>query len=99
MNIQPGMTYGSDSGWRISDDDTPEAKQFLACVKEVEYYDGSKWVNPYYDYWVEEYKENLYTNLLIKKILDLGVDREILIQRDSSRRLNQKILLLMKTQR
>lgn len=77
------MTYGSDSGWRISDDDTPEAKQFLACVKEVEYYDGSKWVNPYYDYWVEEYKENLYTNLLIKKILDLGVDREILIQRDS----------------
>jgi len=37
VNIQPGMTYGSDSGWRISDDDTPEAKQFLACVKEVEY--------------------------------------------------------------
>lgn len=28
-------------------------------------------------------KKNLYTNLLIKKILDLGVDREILIQRDS----------------
>lgn len=57
-NIQPGKTYGSDSGWQLTGGyETTNAKHFLACVKEVEYYDGSKWVNPYYDYWVEEYKE------------------------------------------
>jgi len=55
--IQPEMTYGYENCWRISDDDTLEVKQFLACVKMVEYDDGSRWVNPYYDYWVEEYIE------------------------------------------
>lgn len=58
-NIQPGNTFGSDSGWQLTGgySKTLEAVKFIACVKEVEYYDGSKWTNPYYQYWLEEYKE------------------------------------------
>jgi tetratricopeptide (TPR) repeat protein len=54
MNVQPSKTFGKGYGWEI---DQKDAKKFLAVVKEVEYYDGSIWNNPYYDYWVEEYKE------------------------------------------
>jgi len=56
-DIQPGMIYGYENCCRTSDDDTPEAMQFIACVRKVEYEDGSQWINPYYDYWVQEYKE------------------------------------------
>lgn len=56
-NIEPGMTYGSENCWRISDDDIPEDYQFLACVRRAEYHDGSQWDNPYYDYWVREYMQ------------------------------------------
>ncbi|MFP4697360.1 MAG: DUF5780 domain-containing protein [Eubacteriales bacterium] len=30
----------------------------LACVIEVTFEDGTKWQNPYYEYWLEEYKDN-----------------------------------------
>ncbi|MDI3476639.1 MAG: hypothetical protein PWQ59_164 [Thermoanaerobacterium sp.] len=61
-NIQPGNTYGSDKGWELTGgfDKTMEASKFIACVKEVEYYDGSKWTNEYYNYWKDEYMGKQY---------------------------------------
>ena len=61
-NIQPGNTYGSDKGWKLTGgfDKTMEASKFIACVKEVEYYDGSKWTNEYYNYWKDEYMGKQY---------------------------------------
>ncbi|NTZ20033.1 zinc ribbon domain-containing protein [Paenibacillus sp. JMULE4] len=58
-NIQPGKTYGSNSGFQLTGgySKTVDAVKFIACVKEVEYYDGSKWENEYYPYWIEEYQE------------------------------------------
>ncbi|WP_281180375.1 DUF5780 domain-containing protein [Paenibacillus tianmuensis] len=55
-NIQPGKSGGGDSGWRLTGgfNKGTDAVTFKASVKEVEYYDGSKWENPYYPYWVEE---------------------------------------------
>jgi len=54
-NVQPGKTFGSGYGWNTSENSG--AKTVLAVVKEVEYYDGTKWINPYYDHWLEEYLE------------------------------------------
>lgn len=58
QNIQPGKTFGSGYGWALTGGfDKKTGKKFIACVKDVTYYDDSTWHNPYYDYWVEEYKE------------------------------------------
>ncbi len=54
-NIQPNQTYGDDQYFSIYDNEE-KMKNIIACVKSVEYYDGSKWENPYYEYWLEEYK-------------------------------------------
>lgn len=61
-NIQPGSTYGYGKGWKLTGgfDKTMEASKFIACVKEVEYYDGSKWTNPYYNYWKDKYLGKQY---------------------------------------
>lgn len=56
VNVQPGKSYGSDSGWSIYSGGE-KAKTIIAVIKEAEYYDGTKWENGYYDYWIEEYKE------------------------------------------
>lgn len=53
-NIQPGSSYGKDRGWELKNS---AAVKVIACVKEVEFYDGTTWENEYYNYWVEEYKE------------------------------------------
>lgn len=55
VNIVPNSSYGEGKGWEIEENKSIHTVR--ACVKEVEYYDESKWDNPYYDYWLEEYKE------------------------------------------
>lgn len=55
-NIQAGATHGKDNYCDIYYE-VEKISSALACVKEVEYYDGTTWENPYYEYWLEEYKE------------------------------------------
>ncbi|WP_417204690.1 DUF5780 domain-containing protein [Acetoanaerobium sticklandii] len=54
QNILPGETKYSNGGWYL---DNHDVKTLIACVDEVEYYDGDKWDNPYYQYWLEKYEE------------------------------------------
>lgn len=54
-NIQPNETYGEDKGVNLDKD----SKVFyaIAVIKEVEFYDSGTWENPYYSYFIEEFKE------------------------------------------
>lgn len=49
-NILPGEAYGTNAYFSLSD----KCKKIKACVKKVEYTDGSTWENEYYEYWLEE---------------------------------------------
>lgn len=53
VNIQPGQTFGRDSAWGLYTD-YGTVSEIKACVISVEYYDGSKWTNDYYEYWEDE---------------------------------------------
>lgn len=55
-NIQPGGTHGKENYCDIYYEQE-KISSALACVKQVEYYDGTTWENPYYEYWKEQYKE------------------------------------------
>lgn len=59
VNIQPGKTFGKDKYFSIFYEED-KMHTAIACVKEVEYYDGEKWENPYYDYWFEIYNDKQY---------------------------------------
>ncbi len=48
-NIQPGASFGSNYYWYIEG----EATQIKACVIKAEFYDGTTWINPYFEYWYE----------------------------------------------
>ena len=52
-NIQPGATFGSNYYWYIEDN----ATKIKACVIEAEFYDGTTWTNPYFEYWYEAEKD------------------------------------------
>ncbi|WP_252502749.1 DUF5780 domain-containing protein [Sporosarcina sp. Marseille-Q4943] len=54
VNIVAGGTYGQDVGWSL--DDRHGISKTISCVKSVSFYDGTTWENPYYSYWIEEYK-------------------------------------------
>ncbi|MBU3203917.1 DUF5780 domain-containing protein [Clostridium algidicarnis] len=55
VNIIPGDRFGDDVGWNL--DESHGISKVLACVKTVTFYDGTTWNNPYYEYWIEQYKE------------------------------------------
>lgn len=48
--LSPGKKYGSQYGFVAPN----ECKKIKGCVYRVEYEDGTTWVNPYFEYWVEE---------------------------------------------
>ncbi|MBU5592630.1 zinc-ribbon domain-containing protein [Clostridium sp. MSJ-4] len=54
VNIQAGKTFGDSSAWNLYTNYGTVAK-LNACVMYVEYYDGDKWTNDYYNYWKDEY--------------------------------------------
>ncbi|MGV3074810.1 DUF5780 domain-containing protein [Clostridium baratii] len=55
INVMPGKTFGDGYGWNLSENHN--ISKLLACVKEVEYYDGTTWENPLYNSWITKYKE------------------------------------------
>lgn len=55
VNIVAGGRFGDNVGWDL--DENHGISKVLACVKNVTFYDGSRWDNPYYQYWLDEYKE------------------------------------------
>lgn len=55
VNIVAGGRFGENVGWELSE--THGISKVLALVKSTTFYDGSTWDNPYYQYWIEEYKE------------------------------------------
>lgn len=54
VNVLPNTTFGDKVGWNL--DENHGLFKALACVKTVTYYDGTTWDNPYYQYWLEQYK-------------------------------------------
>lgn len=55
VNILGGATYGQSKGWKL--DENHNISTIYGCVKEVNFYDGTTWTNPYYTYWVSDYSE------------------------------------------
>ncbi|MDO5557769.1 MAG: DUF5780 domain-containing protein [Clostridia bacterium] len=54
-NILPGATSKDNKGWKL--DENHNISKIVAIVKSADYYDGTSWENPYYQYWIEMYKE------------------------------------------
>lgn len=60
VNILSQQTYGDKKGWDL--EENHGLAKVLACVKHVDYYDGSTWDNPYYQYWIDKYNDKPYSN-------------------------------------
>ncbi len=55
VNIIAGGRFGDSQGWKL--DESHGISKVLSCVQSVTFYDGTTWENPYYQYWIKEYKE------------------------------------------
>lgn len=55
VNIIKGGTFGQHSGFNL--DEYHGISKVLACIKNATFYDGTTWDNPYYERWIEQYKE------------------------------------------
>ena len=53
INLQAYGTWGANNHWNIADG----ATRIKACVLEAEFYDGTTWENPYFEYWIEKEKD------------------------------------------
>lgn len=56
-NIKAGET--DTSRWNMSYNES-SVKKLIACVKEVEYFEGDTWTNPYYEIWMDKYEGKIY---------------------------------------
>lgn len=55
-NIQAWEQGGTGWGWQLAGPDGGgDIAKIIACVKFVEYYDGTSWTNEYFDIWKEKY--------------------------------------------
>lgn len=54
VNIVPGAVSGKDYGWELQEDH--KIVKTKAIVKSAEFYDGSSWDNPYYEFFIEKYE-------------------------------------------
>lgn len=59
VNIVAGGTFGANKGFSL--DESHGISKVLACVKSATFYDGTTWDNPYYEYWLDQYKEKPLT--------------------------------------
>ncbi|MVX64621.1 zinc-ribbon domain-containing protein [Clostridium chromiireducens] len=55
INLVSGAQFGAGVGWKL--DEKHGISTIKACVKDATFYDGTTWNNPYYQYWIEQYKE------------------------------------------
>lgn len=55
INLVSGSQFGAGVGWKL--DEKHGISTIKACVKDATFYDGTTWNNPYYQYWIEQYKE------------------------------------------
>lgn len=55
INLVSKSQFGNSVGWNL--EEAHGISTLKACVKNATFYDGTTWNNPYYQYWLEEYKE------------------------------------------
>lgn len=58
VNVLNGETYGDYSGWELMEGH--RITRTKAVVTEAEFYDGSIWKNPYYEYFINNYMGKPY---------------------------------------
>lgn len=53
ISIKPGITWGKEYGWSLSENHNIAA--LSACIKNVEFSDGTTWDNPLYSFWLKNH--------------------------------------------